>query len=137
MTTSATWTTRTIPGSSSRALAGGGWEFVLPRPVYGYLWLEFAGDGPAFAVAAGPNQAESADAWRGEASPVVRVRGQRRWLDPQPQLISRVFTFGEQEPTAVEIWPVSDEFSSTAPGVVPGSFGPVPRTRWTTQTHPG
>jgi hypothetical protein len=126
-----------VSASSARALTGGGWVFALPHPVYGYLWLEFRADGSAFAVAAGPEEKKSTSEWRGEASPVVRVRGQRRWLDPQPRLISSVYVFGAQEPTAVEVWPVSEEFSSTAPGVVQGSFGPVPRTRWTTRTHPG
>ncbi len=126
-----------LAGSSALPLAGGGWEFVMPRPVYGYLWLDFAGDGTSFAVTAAPDQAESSATWRDEASPVVRLRGQRRWLDPEPRAIARVYVFGTERPTAVEIWPVSEEFSSTAPGVVQGSFGPVPRTRWTTQTHPG
>jgi hypothetical protein len=127
----------TLPGSAARPLPGGGWRFSLPHPVRGYLWLEFSGNGTTFAATAGPNDAGSADSWRGRASPVVRLRGQRRWLDPQPRLISTVYVFGLQEPVAVEIWPVSDEFSSTAPGAVQGSFGPVPRTRWTTRTHPG
>ncbi len=126
-----------IPGWSAQPLAGGGWEFVLPRPINGYLWLELAGDGTSFVATAAPNEPESAADWRGEASPVVRMRGQRRWLDPEPRPISRVYVFGMPPPVAVEIWPVSEEFSSTAPGVVQGSFGPVPRTRWTTQTHPG
>jgi hypothetical protein len=126
-----------IRASSARVLAGGGWEFVLQRPVYGYLWLEFGGDGPAFAVTAGPNDEGSPATWRNDAAPVVRVRGERRWLDPQPRLISRIYVFGPLEPKAAEVWPVSEEFSSTAPGVVQGSFGPVPRTRWTTRTHPG
>jgi len=125
-----------LPDSSARVLAGGAREFVLPRPVFGYLWLEFSGDGPAFAAVRGPLDGAAGD-WRGEASPVVRLPGQGRWLDPEPQLISRVYVFGEAEPTAVEVWPVSEDFSSTAPGVVPGNFGPVPRTRWTTRTHPG
>ena len=125
-----------ISGPAGRALAGGGWEFALAHPVYGYLWLEVSGDGPAFAATAGPDEVASTDSWRERASPVVRLRGQRRWLDPQPHLISKVYVFGLQRPAAVEVWPVGEEFSSTAPGVVQGSFGPVPRTRWTTRTHP-
>jgi hypothetical protein len=126
-----------VSGSAAHQLPGGGWEFVLPKPINGYLWLEFNGDGMAYVATARAKGPESAEAFRDEASPVVRVQGQERWLDPQPQVISRVYVFGLQEPRAVEIWPVSDEFSSAAPGVVPGNFGPVPRTRWTTRTHPG
>jgi hypothetical protein len=123
-----------VSGSNARLLPGGGWEFVLPRPVHGYVWLEFGGDGMAFVASAdAPGDAE---AWRDEASPVVRVKGQRWWLDPQPQQVSKVYVFGQQPPVAVEVWPVTEQFSSAAPGVVPGSFGPVPRTRWTIRTHP-
>jgi hypothetical protein len=125
-----------VRGAEARLLPGGGWEFVLPRAVRGYLWLEFGGDGMAFVATANAGDAEDPEVWRGEASPVVRVKGQRSWLDPQPQPVSRVYVFGQERPTAVEVWPVSEQFSSAAPGVVPGSFGPVPRTRWTIRTHP-
>jgi len=125
-----------VGGSDARSLPGGGWEFALARPVHGYLWLEFGGDTMAFVAAAGAADTGDAEAWRSEASPVVRVKGQRWWLDPQPEQISRVYVFGQQAPVAVEVWPVAEQFSSAAPGVVPGSFGPVPRTRWTTRTHP-
>lgn len=125
-----------VSGPSSGSLAGGGWEFVLPRPVHGYVCLEFGGDGMAFVAAAGAGDPEDGEVWRREASPVVRVKGQRWWLDPQPKQVSRVYVFGQQRPTAVEVWPVTEQFSSAAPGVVPGSFGPVPRTRWTIRTHP-
>jgi hypothetical protein len=125
-----------VDGSEARPLPGGGWEFVLPRPVHGYLWVEFGGDGMAFVATANANEPGDAEVWRAEASPVVRVKGQRRWLDPEPRQVSRVYVFGLRPPAAVELWPVAEEFSSAAPGVVPGSFGPVPRTRWTTRTHP-
>jgi hypothetical protein len=119
-----------------RALPNGGWELPLPRPVFGYLWLEFAGDGAAFVATSGGG---ANDPWalREGAQPVARVSGQRRWLDPEPRLIARIYVFGVQRPAGAEVWPVTEEFSSTAPGVVPGSFGPVPRTRWTTRTPPG
>jgi hypothetical protein len=90
----------------------------------------------AFVAAAGAADAEDPEVWRREASPVVRVKGQRWWLDPEPEQVSRVYVFGQQAPVAVEVWPVAEQFSSAAPGVVPGSFGPVPRTRWTIRTHP-
>jgi hypothetical protein len=124
-----------LPASAVRALAGGGWELALPNPVFGYLRLEFAGDGAAFlATSAGPGG--DLDALRAEAQPVVRLLGERRWLDPEPRLMSRVYVFGMERPAGAEVWPVREEFSSTAPGVVPGSFGPVPRTRWSTRTPP-
>lgn len=126
-----------VAGSGAGRLPGGGWEFVLPRPVHGYLWLEFDGEGMAFVARAGAEDPHDVEVRRGEASAVVRVKGQRWWLDPQPQLVSRVYVFGQQPPLAVEVWPVAEQLSSAAPGVVPGSFGPVPRTRWTIRTHPG
>jgi hypothetical protein len=125
-----------VGARDARSLPGGGWEFVLARPVHGYLWLEFGGDAMAFVAAAGAGDTGDAEVWRSEASPVVRVKGQRWWLDPQPSQVSRVYVFGQQAPVAVEVWPVAEQFSSAAPGVVPGSFGPVPRTRWTIRTHP-
>jgi hypothetical protein len=123
--------------SGARSLPGGAWEYVLPRPVYGYLWLEFDRDGMAFVATANADEPGDAEIWRDEATPVVRLNGQRLWLDPQPRQISRVYVFGLQPPLAVEVWPVSEEFSSAAPGVVPGSFGPVPRTRLTIRNRPG
>ncbi len=123
-----------IPVSASRELPRGGWEFALPKPVMGYLWLEFAGDGMAFVATAEEGETDDAQHWRDDAEPVVRLRGQRRWLAPEPRSISRIYVFGLQAPQAVEVWPVPEEFSSAAPGVVSGSFGPVPRTRWTTRT---
>jgi hypothetical protein len=125
-----------VGAPDARSLPGGGWEFVLARAVHGYLWLEFGGDAMAFVAASGPGDTSDAEVWRSEASPVVRVKGQRWWLDPQPKQVSSVYVFGQQTPVAVEVWPVAEQFSSAAPGVVPGSFGPVPRTRWTIRTHP-
>ncbi len=117
-------------------LQGGGWVITLPRPVYGYLWLEFDGDGPAFVATSERPQGDDLGSLQDEAHPVVRVRGQRRWLEPEPRTVATVFVLGVQRPTGVEVWPVAEEVSSTAPGVVLGSYGPVPRTRWTIRTHP-
>ena len=125
-----------VAAGAIRALPGGGWELPLPHPVFGYLWLEFAGGGAAY-VATTAGAPGDLRALRDGAQPVVRVDGQRRWLDPEPRLIERVYVFGVRPPPAAEVWPVGEEVSSTAPGVVPGSFGPVPRTRWTTRTPPG
>ncbi|TAM44690.1 MAG: hypothetical protein EPN53_16075 [Acidobacteria bacterium] len=118
-----------------RKLPDGGWELSLPHPVFGYLWVEFAGDGAAF-VATAADGAGDGRALREDAQPVVRVPGQRRWLDPEPKLVRRIYIFGMQAPVGAELWPTSEDVSSTAPGVVPGSFGPVPRTRWTTRNPP-
>ena len=122
--------------SAIRPLPDGGWEVSLPRPVFGYLWLEFKGEGLAF-VATPDGEGPFDLRWmRGQAHFAVRIRGQSRWLEPEPRKFSKVYVFGVQRPVGAEVWPMSEEVSSTAPGVVPGSFGPVPRTRWTTQTHP-
>jgi hypothetical protein len=125
-----------VPGPDASRLPGGGWEFILPRPLLGYLWLEFDADGVAYVSTAGGEGPGEDEEGRSEPSPVVRLKGQRLWLDPQPQQLSRVFVFGQQRPVAVEVWPVAEQVSSAAPGAVPGSFGPVPRTRWTIRTHP-
>ncbi len=127
-----------VGAAAIRALPNGGWELPLARPVFGYLWLEFAGDGAAFvATAAEAGAGDGPQALRDAAQPAVRLAGQRRWLDPEPRLIARIYVFGMQRPVGAEVWPAGEELSSTAPGVVPGSFGPVPRTRWTTRTPPG
>jgi hypothetical protein len=124
-----------IGAAQARELAGGGWEFDLPRTVFGYLWVEFRGDGAASCAVR--NEADVAiAAAREEAHPIVRLPGQQRWLDPQPELIGKVLVFGVRQPAAIEVWPVSEEFSSTAPGVVLGRNAPVPRTRWTTRIPP-
>lgn len=124
-----------IEAGAARALPRGGWEFRLPRPVYGYLWLEFAEDGLDY-VATTSEGTTDADGFRGLAQPVVRIRGQQRWLDPEPKTLAAVYVFGRYRPQAVEIWPVPEEFRPGAPGVVPGIHGLVQRTRWTTRTPP-
>ncbi len=121
--------------AGARALPRGGWEFVLPRPLYGYLWLEFAEDGLDY-LAASSERAPDPDRLRESAQPVARVRGQQRWLDPEPKTIGAVYVFGHYRPRAIEIWPVPEEFRPSAPGVVPGIHGLVQRTRWTTRIPP-
>ncbi len=120
-----------------RPAPGGGWEISFPRPVFGYLWLEFEGDGLAFvATPDGDGPFPDLRWMRGQAHFAVRLNGQTRWLEPEPKRFFKVYVFGMQRPVGAEVWPLSEDVSSTAPGVVPGSFAPVPRTRWTTQTHP-
>ena len=124
-----------VDAAAARRLPGGGLAFDLPRHIDGYLWLRFAADGPAYvATADGPGG--DVDLLRRNAQPVVRVEGQEWWLAAAPQTMASVYVFGERLPTAVEVWPVPPELSSTAPGVVPGPRGPVPRTRWTTRNPP-
>ena len=118
-------------------VAGGGWRFRVEPPVFGYLWLEFDDDGATHVVTVPDADTVSAEEARAEASPAIRLPGQRRWLDVQPARIGAVYVFGGRMPRAVEVWPVPEEFRPTAPGVVPGRHAPVPRTRWTTQTRPG
>jgi len=126
-----------VEAGAARSLEGEARLFDLPRPVYGYLWVEFAGEGPA-AVATTPGAgAADVEALRSEAQPVVRLPGERRWLDPQPRQIGHVLIVGKAAPRAIEVWPVAEEFSSAAPGAVTGSFGPVPRTRWTIRSPRG
>ncbi len=122
--------------SAARARPGGGWELALPRPVFGYLWREFDGDGPAFVATSERTAGDDAVPPEDSAQPAVRLQGQRHWLDPEPRTIGRVYVLGVQRPVGAEVWPVAEDVSSTAPGVVPGSYGPVPRTRWTIRTHP-
>jgi hypothetical protein len=126
-----------LPAQRAEPVAGGGWRFTVDPPVFGYLWLEFDDDGAAHVVTAPEPDAISADEARWEASPAVRLPGQRRWLDVQPTRIGVVYVFGGKVPRALEVWPVPEEFRPTAPGVVPGTHAPVPRTRWTTRTRPG
>lgn len=120
---------------TARPLARGGWEFILPRAMYGYLWVELEGDGLDY-VATAAAVASDADRLRGIAQPIARIRGQQRWLDPEPKTMGAVYVFGRYRPRAIEIWPVPDEFRPSAPGVVPGIHGLVQRTRWTTRTPP-
>jgi hypothetical protein len=125
-----------VRGTEASRLPDGGWEFVLPRPVHGYLWLEFGGDGMAFVATTSSTNAYDGETARNDATAVVRVKGQHWWLDPEPQLVARVYVFGQQQPASVEVWPVNEQISSAAPGVVQGNFGPVPRTRSTIRTRP-
>jgi len=122
--------------TAARELPGGGMEFTLPRRTFGYLWFEYGADGASFAaVVSGEGDSDIA-ALRDEAQPVIRLAGQRRWLDPQPRWMSRIYAFGRCVPLAAEVWPVPEDFRPTAPGVVPGRHGPVPRTRWTSRIPP-
>jgi len=109
-------------------------EFRLAEAVTGYLWLELEGDGATYVATAEDPGTMDPIALRREAQPVVTLTGQRRWLDPEPRRIGSVVVFGTGRPAAVEVWPLTEEFSSGAPGVVPGRYGPEPRTRWTTRT---
>jgi hypothetical protein len=124
-----------VDAAAARRLPGGGWEFDLARPTFGYLWLEFAGDESASESTTAETGVVDVGAMRGRAQPVVRIAGQQRWLDPQPRILARVCVFATSAPRAVEVWPVAAEFSSTAPGLVPGRFGRVPRTRWTIRSR--
>jgi len=117
-------------------LERGGWKLVLDRPHFGYLWLDFDGDGLDY-LATTAEAAADADALRAQAQPIVRVSGQRAWLDPEPRVIGAIYVFGRYRPRAFEIWPVPEEFRPVAPGVVQGRHGLVPRTRWTTRIPPG
>jgi hypothetical protein len=126
-----------VQRSNARALPHGGWEFDLPRPVSGYLWLEFEEDGQAFVATADDIAAVDVAGLREAAQPVVRLEGQHRWLDPFPRRIAAVLIFGRHEPSTVEIWPLPEEFSSTAPGVVRGTHGPALRMRWMIRNPPG
>jgi hypothetical protein len=121
--------------ATARVLPRGGWEFVLPRPVYGYLWVELDEDGLDY-LAWSSGAVADPDQLRAVAQPIERLRQQRRWLDPEPKTIGAVYVFGNYRPRAIEIWPVPEEFRSGAPGVVPGMHGLVQRTRWTTRTPP-
>ena len=124
-----------VTRAEARPLAGGGWVFELPRPVDGYLWLDADGDGPLF-VATSDRPGADPSVMRGEVETAIRILGQKSWLDPQPRRIAAVYVFGRRVPTAIEVWPLPEEFSSGAPGVVPGTHGPEQRTRWTIRTPP-
>lgn len=122
--------------ADAQVLPGGGIAFAFPERHFGYLWLEFDGDGACYVTTLDGTAPPDSAPLRRAAQPVVRVAAQRRWLDPEPRWITRVYAFGRCLPVAAELHPVPDEFRSAAPGVVPGKFGPVPRTRWTTRTPP-
>ena len=122
--------------TSATELARGGWALTLNRPHFGYLWIRFEGDGLDYLATTAETSAD-ADALRATAQPIVRVRGQTDWLDPEPRSIGAIYVFGRYRPRAFEIWPVPEEFRPVAPGVVQGKHGLVPRTRWTTRIPPG
>jgi hypothetical protein len=126
-----------VDRSEARGLPRGGWEFDLPHPVTGYLWLDFEEDGLAYVATAADAGSVNRSALREAAQPVIRLQGQRRWLDPYPRRIATIEVFGRHAPSAVEVWPLPGEFSSSAPGVVRGTHGPVPRMRWTIRNPPG
>jgi len=122
---------------ATRPLPGGGWEFALPRPVFGYLWLDFEDDEAAFVATTEEPGGLDAAAARAGAQVVPRLRGQKRWLDPEPRAVARVYVFGREAPAAVEVWPVTEELRPVAPGAVRGKYGPEQRTRWRIRTPPG
>ncbi len=124
-----------VEARAARRLPGGGLAFDLPGRVDGYLWVRFAGDGPAY-VAVSDRDDGDVEGLRRSAQPVVRVAGQEWWLASAPKEMRSVYVFGERKATAVEVWPVPRELSSSAPGVVTGPHGPVQRTRWTTRNPP-
>lgn len=126
-----------VEASSAAEASGGGWRFDLPRPVFGYLWVEFRDDGAAFVTSSEERESLDDGQARDSSEPVFRLAGQQRWLDPEPKRIARVWVFGRAVPVAVEVWPVPEEFRLSAPGVVPGMHGPERPTRWTIRTHPG
>jgi len=125
-----------VESAAAAELPGGGWVFELPRPLLGYLWLEIERDGLVF-VATSPVAAGDVGGLRSAAQPVVRIKGQTAWLDPEPRVIGAIYVFGMYRPRAVELWPLPEELRSVAPGVVRGKHGLVQRTRWTTRTPPG
>ncbi|MFI5142892.1 MAG: hypothetical protein ACHQHM_02555 [Thermoanaerobaculales bacterium] len=125
-----------VEGGAATQLKGEGWQFTLPRSIFGYLCVDFADEADAqVATAAQTNGGDLARA-RDEPQPAVRMVGQRRWLDPQPRSIGQVVVFSKRVPRGVEVWPVAEDLSSVAPGLVQGRFGPVPRTRLTIRTPP-
>ena len=125
-----------VTRAEARELPGGGLRFSLAREELGYLWLDLDSDAPCYLVTTDATDRSSLDELRARAQPMVAVRGQRRWLDPQPHRIASVYVFGMRAPARVEVWPIPEEFSSAAPGVVQGTLGPVARTRWTTRIPP-
>lgn len=125
-----------VPRERAVELPQGGWMFPLPEARDGYLWLEFDAPGVAWVYPAADPRHEDVGLARDSAEPVIRLDGQRRWLNTEPRQVANVFVFGNAVPSAVELWPVPAEFRLSAPGVVPGTHAPVPRTRWTTRTRP-
>lgn len=125
------------PAAALATSPGGGRSLTLPQPVHGYLWLEFGGDEAAMVWSDPLTAPHPEEVVRLLAQPVVRLPGQRRWLDVEPKLLGQIWVFGGRSLRAVEVWPVPEELSSTAPGAVAGRSGPVPRTRWTSRNPPG
>ncbi|MFH1176250.1 MAG: hypothetical protein V1750_02500, partial [Acidobacteriota bacterium] len=126
-----------VEAAKAVKLPGGGVSFALPEPVFSYLWLEFDGDGPCYLATTSEREGGELGELRRVAQPVARLRGQARWLDPEPRLFGAIYAFGRRLPSAVELWPVAEELRPGAPGAVRGRHGLVPRTRWTTRTPPG
>lgn len=125
------------PSEALARSAGGAWLLTLPQPVFGYLWLELDGDEAAMVWTDPLTTPHGEAVVRLLAQPVVRLPGQRRWLDVEPKALGQIWVFGGRSLRAVEVWPVPEELSSTAPGAVAGRSGPVQRTRWTSHTPPG
>ncbi|MFZ5787982.1 MAG: hypothetical protein ACOY3Y_16210 [Acidobacteriota bacterium] len=125
-----------VPRDRAVELPQGGWMFPLAEAGEGYLWLEFEEPGVTWVYPAADPGHEDVGLARDNAEPVIRLDGQSRWLGPEPRTVAKVFVFGNAVPSAVELWPVPAEFRRSAPGVVPGTHAPVPRTRWTTRTRP-
>jgi hypothetical protein len=125
-----------VEAAAASQIEGAAWQFTLPRSVFGYLWVDFADETDAKVATAAQTSDGDLGQARAEAQPAVRIVGQHRWLDPQPRSIGQVLVFSKRPPRGVEVWPVAEEISSVAPGLVPGRFGPVPRTRLTIRTPP-
>ncbi|NCO69387.1 MAG: hypothetical protein GW878_02550, partial [Acidobacteria bacterium] len=125
-----------VPVARASELPGGGWRFTVGRPVMGYLWIEFADDRPSWVVSMPHHDGVDFRWARSIAQPVIRVPGQTRWLDPEPREFGQVLVFGRGRPVAVEVWPLDEAVSSSAPGVVRAMSGLEPRTRWTTRNPP-
>jgi hypothetical protein len=118
-------------------LDGAGFLLLLPRAVFGYVWLEIESDGPWTVWSDPLTTAHNPEVARELSQPVVRLPGQGRWLDVEPKVLGQVWVFGDGVLRAVEISPVPEAFSSTAPGAVGGRSVPEPRTRWTSHIPPG
>jgi len=126
-----------VTRAEAETVPGGGLRFRLPREELGYLWLALEDSAPFYLVTSDASDQRGVETLRAVAQPVVALRGEGRWLDPQPRRIAAVYVFGMRAPKAIEVWPIPEEFSSAAPGVVQGTRGPVARTRWTTRIPPG
>lgn len=107
-------------------LAPNGLVYTLEAPTFGYLWVE-PGDSGWLWYAVG----------QGEESPQELRRDVMAFtgapdglLDPEPRWVRKVLVVAKTPPKKVEVWPVAERFTNQAPGVVPGKYAPVPRTRW-------